>query len=291
MDITELMDILDLEELDTSLFRGQNYVTSWKRVFGGQVLGQALNAAYRTIPEDRIAHSLHGYFILGGDVSVPIIYQVDTLRDGGSFSTRRVTAIQKGRAIFVMAASFQLKQEGIDHQSEMPNVPGPSNILTEVQQVDLLKEHYPDLFIKIMNRQQSAIEFRPIEFLNFEAEDAGKEDRHVWMKLINPPTLSLRTQHELLAYASDYDLLLSALYPHRKEVDINKMFLASIDHAMYFHREFDFSKWLLYVIDSPSASNARGIGYGKIFNEQGVLVSTVIQEGLIRRMREKSKSS
>ena len=285
MDLNELIDIITLEQIDDRIFRGQNYITPWKRVFGGQVLGQALNAAYQTMPKERLVHSLHGYFILGGDVTRPIIYQVDTLRDGGSFSTRRVTAIQKGKVIFVMAASFQVKQEGIDHQNTMPTVVGPENLLTDLQQAELYKDQIPDIYKKLKNREQQAIEFRPVEKMNFDLEDAGKEERNVWMQVTEKIKMDLPLQHQLLAYASDYDLLLTALYPHRSEVEINKMFLASLDHAMWFHRDFDFSEWLLYVIDSPSASNSRGMGFGRIFDRQKRMVATVLQEGLIRPMR------
>ncbi|NNF21396.1 MAG: acyl-CoA thioesterase II, partial [Saprospiraceae bacterium] len=278
-------DLLTLEEIDKCLFRGRSYVTSWRRVFGGQVLGQALNAAYRTVPEDRLAHSLHGYFILPGNVDRDIIYQVDVLRDGGSFTTRRVTASQEGRAIFIMAASFQLKQEGIDHQNEMPQTKQPENLMTDVQQVEVLKQFAPELAKKLKGRSQNAIEFRPVENLGFDESIPGKTPRNVWMKVNEAGNYPIPLQHQMLAYASDYDLLLSAVYPHRNEIDINNIFVASLDHAMWFHRDFNFSDWLLYNIDSPSASNSRGMGYGRIFTSDGHLVSTVMQEGLIRIKR------
>ncbi|MDA8693009.1 acyl-CoA thioesterase II [Saprospiraceae bacterium] len=286
-DLQSLIDLITLEQLDTCLFRGQNFVTPWRRVFGGQVLAQSLNAAYQTVPEDRLAHSLHGYFILGGDVDVPIIYTVDVLRDGGSFTTRRVTATQKGKAIFVMAASFQVKQKGVDHQNTMPEAADPGSLLTDMEQAELIKEKMPDIYLKIKGREQHAFEFRPEKMLDFDSDMAGKEDRNVWMKVTADIEMSMPLQHQLLAYASDYDLLLTAVYPHRDEIDVNRIFLASIDHAMYFHRDFDLRQWQLYSIDSPSASNSRGMGYGRIFSSDGTLVSTVVQEGLIREMREK----
>ena len=285
-DLNSLIELLNLERLDTNLFRGQNFITPWKRVFGGQVLGQALNAAYQTVPKDRLAHSLHGYFILGGDVDVPIIYNVDTLRDGGSFTTRRVTAMQKGRAIFVMAASFQLKQDGFDHQNTMPPAEDPDKLLTDMQQAELIKDTMPDIYLKVKGSAQNAFEFRPEKMLDFNSAMAGQEDRNVWLKVTKDIEMDLPLQHQLLAYASDYDLLLTAVYPHRSEIDVNRIFLASIDHAMWFHRDFDLRNWLLYSIDSPSASNSRGMGYGRIFTEDGKLVSTVIQEGLIREIRK-----
>lgn len=283
--LEELIDLLTLEEIDKCLFRGKSYVTSWQRVFGGQVLGQALNAAYRTVPEDRLAHSLHGYFILPGDVDRDIIYQVDILRDGGSFTTRRVKASQGGKAIFIMAASFQLKQEGIEHQNDMPITKAPENLMTDIQQAEVLKQFAPELAEKLKSRAQNAIEFRPVEKLGFDDSIPGKTQRNVWMKINGSTNYPIPLQHQMLAYASDYDLLLSAVYPHRNEIDMNNIFLASLDHAMWFHRDFDFSNWLLYNIDSPSASNSRGIGYGRIFSSDGQLVSTVIQEGLIRIKR------
>jgi len=285
LNLDELIDLIQLEEIDDCLFRGQNYKTPWQRVFGGQVLAQALNAAYQTVPKDRIAHSLHSYFILAGDTSRPIIYQVSVTRDGGSFSTRRVTALQKGKAIFVMAVSFQKKQEGFDHQNTMPDVEGPENLMTDIAQAELLQEEAPDIYLRALARKIDALEFRPVEKLSFNQELAGKAIRHVWMKISEKKDIPLPLQHQLLAFASDYDLLLTAVFPHRTEINAMKLFIASLDHAMWFHRDMDFTDWLLYVIDSPSASNSRGMGYGRIFDQKGRLVSTVMQEGLIRVMR------
>ncbi len=283
---SELIDLLTLERIEDKIFRGQNYVTPWKRIFGGQVLAQSLSAAYQTVPEDRFVHSMHGYFILTGDVNVPVIYSVETIRDGGSFTTRRVTAIQKGRPIFVMACSFQLKQEGFDHQNEMPDVDGPEGLLTDIEQGEQIQKFMPDVAKKIFARKQGALEFRPVEKTVFENAFAGKKHRHVWMKLKSEEKLSIAQQHVLLAYASDYDLLLTSVYPHHSKVNVNELFIASLDHAMWFHRDLDFTDWMLYSIDSPSASNSRGMGYGRIFDRQGRLVSTVMQEGLIRNSRK-----
>lgn len=280
--LDDLINIIELEQLDTTLFRGQNYITPWKRVFGGQVLGQSLNAAYRTVADDRFAHSLHGYFILPGDVNRPIIYQVDVLRDGGSFSTRRVTASQNGKAIFVMSASFQLDQDGFDHQTQQPEVKRPNELVTDVEQIQVIKDYAPGLYKKMMARAQGAIEFRPVENILIPDPDVDDAIKNVWMKLTAQQELSKPLQQQLLAYASDYDLLLTAVYPHRGSFDPTKLFVASIDHAMFFHRDFDFNNWLLYAIKSPSASNSRGMGIGYIYNEDGTHVSTVIQEGLIR---------
>jgi len=280
--LLDLIELLNLEKLDDNLFRGQNYKTPWERVFGGQVLGQALNAAYQTVDPARIAHSLHSYFILPGDISQPIIYEVQVIRDGGSFSTRRVTAIQKGRPIFVSAISFQLEQEGFDHQNEMPEVDGPDNFMTDMQQAELIKEANPKVYKRIKARQQNALEFRPVEKVPFGDFMNSVSNRKVWMKVTQETDIPIPVQHQLLAYASDYDLLMTAVYPHGTKIDLSKLFIASLDHAMWFNREFDFTDWLLYDIDSPSASNSRGMGYGRIFDRKGRLVATVMQEGLIR---------
>jgi len=284
-DLNELIDIISLEKIDDCLLRGNNYQTSWKRVFGGQVLAQALNAAYSTVPKDRIAHSLHSYFILSGDVDLPIIYQVETIRDGGSFTTRRVKASQKGKVIFVMAASFQLRQDGFDHHIDPPKVGKPKSFMTDIEQAETIKDLSPKIYQRLKSRHQNAIEFRPVEKYPFEDFMSGNAERNVWMKTDPTHELSLAMQHQLLAFASDYDLLMTSLYPHNNKVDMTKMFLASLDHAMWFHRDFDFKDWLLYAINSPSASNSRGMGYGSIFDKKGRLVSTVMQEGLIRTIR------
>lgn len=283
MDIDSLLDIIQLEKIDHGLFSGKNNVPPWGRVFGGQVLGQALNAAYDEMPVDRICHSLHGYFILSGDVNKNIIYQVDPIRDGGSFSTRRVTALQNGKAIFVMAASFQKKETGVQHQSTIPDVKQPESLKTDLEQSQWIKPFSPGFYKSIEFRDKEAIEFRPVEGFQIPSEENQNDLRNIWMKLKQEKTLSIPIQQQLLAYASDYNLLMSAVVKHFTEIkDPKKLFVASLDHAMYFHRDFDFNEWLLYSIDSPSASNARGMGYGKIFSKTGAHICTVIQEGLIR---------
>jgi len=285
LDIDKLLDIIQLEKIDTCLFKGNNVITPWGRVFGGQVLAQALNAAYQTVPEDRFAHSFHGYFILPGDVNRPIIYTVEILRDGGSFTTRRVTASQNGKAIFVMASSFQLKQDGFNHAIEMPEVIPPEDLLTDIVLAEQLKEEMPDVYLKVMSRSLEAIKFKPEDQFDFDKMDVASMVRNVWMKLNKKQILSVPLQHQLLAYASDYDLLITSIIPHRTKENAFKFFIASLDHAMWFHRDFDLNDWLLYNINSPSASNARGMGHGKIFDKKGRLVCTVMQEGLIRLNR------
>lgn len=282
--IKELIDLINLEKIAENKFVGTNYQTPWKRVFGGQVLGQALHAAYQTVPADRFAHSMHGYFILPGDISEPITYEVDTIRDGGSFTTRRVVAMQKGRAIFNMAASFQLQQEGFDHQITMPNVLPPDVLLPDYEQIKNLQKTNPGLYRRLTIIHPNAIEFRPVENYQKIASQRGEPFRHVWFKAKEEIEIDLPCQHQLLAYASDYNLLTTAVLPHADQVDPTKVFYASIDHALWFHRDFKMDNWLLYATDSPSASGSRGFSRGSIFNQQGNLIASVVQEGLIRQV-------
>lgn len=282
--VEELIDLLNLEKIEENIFRGQNYQAPWNRVFGGQVLAQSLYAAYQTVPDDRFVHSLHGYFILTGDIGKPIIYEVDRIRDGGSFTTRRVVAIQHGQAIFNMSASFQLIQEGFDHQVTMPEVSAPEDSVSEEKMADNFKEKAPEIYRRLTRSRP--IEFRRVDNLNpLEAKNISPF-QHVWFKAKGSLPGDKRLHQAVLAYASDYNLLGTALLPHREQIDINKIFLASLDHAMWFHRDFSIDEWLLYAIDSPSASNSRGFTRGKIFNRDGVLVASVAQEGLIRAMKK-----
>lgn len=283
----ELLELLDLEKLEENLFRGQNYVAPWGRIFGGQVLAQSLHAASQTVPEERCAHSMHGYFILAGDPSVPVVYQVDRLRDGGSFATRRVTAIQKGRPIFNMAASFQLDQPGVDHQIDMPDVPQPEEVQSDLEYAKELKESNPDWYRRLS--LPKPIEFRTVEKIDYTNPTGHEPYRHVWMKAIGDLPEDKRAHQEVLAYGSDYGLLTTAFLPHFQDVDIRKVFFASLDHAMWFHKDFRIDDWLLYALDSPSASNSRGFSRGNIFNREGKLVASVTQEGLMRIMDDRKK--
>ena len=285
--IKELVELLTLERISETIFKGQNYMTPWKRVFGGQVLGQALHAAYQTVPDDRFAHSLHGYFILTGNINKPITYEVDITRDGGSFTTRRIAAIQEGKAIFVMAASFQLKQEGFDHQISMPNVLPPEVLLPDYEQLKGLEESDPYLYRRLTVIHPNAIEFRPVENYYKTNVKSGQPFRNVWIRSHEKIDLDLPMQHQILAYTSDFKLLGTASLPHLNRADMSKLFFASIDHAMWFHRDFKIDEWLLYAMDSPSASNSRGFSRGNIFDREGKLVASVVQEGLIRKIRTK----
>ena len=279
--IAELLNILELEQLEKNRFRGITKDIGSKSVFGGQVLAQALNAATRTVPEDRLVHSLHGYFILPGDIQEPIIYEVDTIRDGRSFTTRRVVAIQQGKAIFIMAASFQIEEKGLDHQIEMLNVPHPDSLagFEEIAQ-RLEKEGHP--IPPWYKKKNWPIDIRPVEYIHPYEPGNRPPFRHVWFRAAEPLPDAKSIHRYLLAYASDFNLLISALLPHNVSMAKTPLIIASIDHAMWFHREFRADQWLLYAIDSPSASNARGFCRGSIFSQDGRLVASVTQEGLIR---------
>ena len=247
--IRALIELLDLEQIDDNIFRGQNYQAPWGRVFGGQVLAQAINAARRTVPEDRFLHSMHGYFILGGDIGHPIIYQVDRIRNGRSFTTRRVVAIQKGRAIFNMSASFQIKEKGFEHQIEMPDVPAPETLISDQEWAKKYKETLPELYRRYQIKRP--IEFRPVEQYDPINVKNQKPFRHIWLrtkeKLPNDPCL----HQEVLAYISDYNLMTTALLPHRASFIQKQMQMASLDHAMWFHHDFKVDEWLLYALDKP----------------------------------------
>ena len=281
----ELIDLLTLEKKDEYNFEGNNYKTAWGRVFGGQVLGQSLHAAYQTVQENRIAHSMHGYFILGGDINVPINYHVDTIRDGRSFTTRRVVAFQKGKAIFNMAASFHIKEEGESHQINMPNVLTPDLLLTDLQQAEGLQHKDPERFQRLMKAHPQIFEFKPVDKAIFLQTQNSPPLAHIWFRIKEKIKGSLPLQQQILAFASDYSLLLSATLPHREKLMNAKMYYASLDHALWFHRDFKIDDWLLYSIESPSASNARGFSRGSIFNKNGVMVASVTQEGLMRKYK------
>ena len=275
-----LTSLLTLKQLDTHRFEGENYQTVWKRVYGGQVLAQALHAANQTVPVDRSVHSLHGYFILPGDINTSIEYKVEALRDGGSFTTRRVTALQNDKAIFVLAASFQIQQEALDQHVASPAARDPEGLLSDVDRL-MTEEGISDkMKLYLLGRQPFAFEFRP------EKEYAQKvmpnENRNIWFKLKKEILLDQRQQQEFLAYAVDYDLLVMSVISHYQNDFEQALQVASLDHAMWFHRPFDVNEWLLFSMDSPNVSGARCLGKGSIFDRKGNLVATVIQEGLAR---------
>ena len=280
--ISELLHILELEQLTETRFRGESKDIGSRAVFGGQVLAQALNAATRTVPEDRFAHSLHGYFLLPGDIKAPIEYEVDLTRDGGSFTTRRVVAWQYGKAIFVTAASFQKEEEGLDHQIEMLNVPPPESLESIADTAKRFASQLPHK-PKWLFSEERPIDFRPVEAINPLNPGKRPPFRHVWFRSNGKLPDAKPFHRYTMAYASDFNLLVSALLPHNVSFFTQKgLKMASIDHAIWFHRNFRADEWLLYAIDSPSASNARGFCRGSIFTRDGKLVASVTQEGLIR---------
>ncbi len=279
--VKDLVELLDLEPIEVNLFRGQSPEDSWQRVFGGQVIGQALVAAQRTVEDDRTCHSLHAYFIRPGDPKVPIVYEVDRARDGRSFTTRRVIAIQHGKQIFNMAASFQVAEEGFDHQFPMPDVPAPEDLPSERD----LREKVVDRVPRSM--RDRFLRPRPIELRFVEPPsymDAEKRDpiSHVWFRAVAPIADNVALHQCVLAYASDMTLLDTCINPHGVTWMDGKVQSASLDHAMWFHRPFRADEWLLYAQDAPSASGARGFNRGNIFTRDGVLIASVTQEGLIR---------
>jgi len=276
-----LLSILDLEPLEENLFRGRSPQQGWQRVYGGQVLGQALVAAVRTVPVDRFAHSLHAYFLLAGDPSRPIVYNVERVRDGGSFTTRRVTAIQHGRAMFVMSASFHIAEPGLDHQNTMPKVPPPEDLPSEQQLTAKLLAHLPENMRSYWERERP-IEMRPLDVSRYFAREKRAPEQMVWMRASGRLPDAFPLHQCVLAYASDFTLLDTALIAHGKLMFDKDMQLASLDHALWFHRPFRADEWMLYAQDSPSSHGARGFCRGNVFTRDGVLVASVCQEGLMR---------
>ena len=280
--LQSFLDLLDLESIEVNIFRGQNRSIGSKRVFGGQVLAQSLVAAGRTVEEDRHAHSLHAYFILPGDVAAPIVYQVERLRDGGSFTTRRVTAVQHGRPIFNAAVSFHRDEGGLDHQAPMPPVPGPDGLPSEVELARQLEHLFPDS-LKAVYTAERPIEWRPVDPINpFAPERREPPVNHVWIRAVDAVPGGLVMQQAVLAYASDYGLLGAALLPHGRSFLQRDLQAASLDHALWFHRPFRADEWLLYTMDGPSAAGALGFTRGTLHTRDGRLVASVAQEGLIR---------
>jgi acyl-CoA thioesterase-2 len=280
--LADLVDLLALERLDRDLFRGRSQDLGWGAIFGGQVLGQALSAAAQTVTGDRPVHSLHGYFVRAGDVRRPIVYQIDRLRDGKSFSTRRVVAVQEGEAIFSLEASFQTVEEGFDHQDPMPEVP-PPDALTSERELALAMAHELPEIVRPMATAERPIEIRPVEVRNPLQPRVSAPRRHMWYRAIDRLPDDPALHRYLLAYASDFSFLGTAMDPHGVSWLMPGMQVASLDHAMWFHRPFRFDDWLLYAVDSPSASGGRGLVRGQFFDRRGRLVASAAQEGLIRR--------
>ncbi|MCS4244889.1 acyl-CoA thioesterase-2 [Rhizobium sp. BIGb0125] len=278
----KLVETLDLEKLEENLFRGTSPQIGWQRVFGGQVIAQALVAAHRTVDADRFIHSLHAYFMRPGDPSVPIIYQVERIRNGSSFNTRRVVAIQHGEPIFSMSASFQIEEEGYDHQMPAPKVPAPESLLSETQLQEAFLAKAPPMIRKYWQNKRP-IEIKPVSLAHYISNEKLAPNQDVWVRAVGDVPDDRCFQAAILAYLSDMTLLDTSLYAHGTTIFDPSIQVASLDHAMWFHRPCKLDDWLLYSQDSPSASGARGLTRGSIMTRDGVLIASVTQEGLIRK--------
>lgn len=290
--LTDLIQLLVLERIEDNIFRGESRDIGSAQVFGGQVLGQALSAAHRTV-EGRVAHSLHAYFLRRGDMEAPIIYEVDRARDGGSFSVRRVVAIQHGRPIFNLAASFQACEDGLEHQAEMPDIAGPDGLqdMTEVPADKLAL--IPEKMRRFLTDKRP-FEFRPVQSINFDKPEKLPPVKQVWIRAVDQLPDDPALHQVLLAYVSDYELLGTSVLPHALPFGRGKVQMASLDHALWFHRACRVDAWLLYSFDSPNASGARGFARGQFFKQDGTLVASTAQEGLVRvldEQRETTKAS
>ena len=287
--VDDLVTLLSLERLEVNLFRGQSRDIGSKQVFGGQVLGQALSAANYTV-EERVVHSLHAYFLRGGDMHAPIIYEVDRQRDGRSFSNRRVVAIQHGRPIFNMAASFKIPEQGLEHQSDMPEVPQPED-LSELS-LDTISgtDRLPQKMRRFLYHQRP-FEFRWVQPPEYTEPKKREPSRQVWFKTAGPLPDNPDLHRAMLAYASDYGLLTTALLPHGISLFNEQAQVVSLDHAMWFHRPFRVDEWLLYAYDSPNASGGRGLSNGSVYTADGTLVACTAQEGVMRIRKPRNTES
>ncbi len=278
--LADLLKLLELERIEDRIFRGESRDLGGARVFGGQVLGQALTATSYTV-QGRQVHSLHAYFLVAGDVAAPIVYEVDVARDGKSFSNRHVVAIQHGQPIFNMTASFQIPEEGLEHAAPMPQVPGPEGLAD-------VRELPPDVLAKVPEKMQRFLtherpfEFRPVEPIHVIAPPRAAPVRHIWVKTVDALPDNADLHRNVLAYVSDYQLVSTATLPHGIHFAEGNVQLASLDHAMWFHRPFRADDWLLYAMESPNASAGRGLALGRFFTRDGKLVASTAQEGVVR---------
>jgi acyl-CoA thioesterase-2 len=281
-DMQELVGILDLEKIEENLFRGTSPEVGWQRVFGGLVIAQALTAANRTVDAERFVHSLHGYFLRPGDPTVPILYEVDRIRDGASFTTRRVVAVQHGKAIFTLSASFQVDEPGLEHQATMPKVPRIEDLPDPEQLYESYLKDAP-AHIKRFWLRERPVEIIPVSMTHYISNDALEPLQHIWIKANGTVPQSRPLQAAILAYLSDMTLLDTALFPHGLSVFERSIQGASLDHSMWFHAADPLDDWLLYSTDSPFSGGARGLARGSIFNRSGRLIASTAQEGLIRK--------
>lgn len=275
-----LAEILDLEAIEVNLFRGSSPNDGFPRIFGGLVIAQALLAAYKTVPE-RVCHSLHAYFIRPGDINLPVLYEVERARDGGTFTTRRVAAIQNGEQIFNLACSFQTPEEGFEHQSLMPSAPAPDDVQTEGDFLRGLGDQIPPRMLRFLDKPRP-IDIRWVDPQNPISPEKKSGTKEVWMRARAPIGDDVKMQQAALAYASDMAFMESALRPHGLIWTTPGLQSASLDHAMWFHRPFNFNDWTLFAQDSPSASQGRGMVRGQMFSQDGTLLASVAQECLMR---------
>jgi len=287
--IERLVELMDLEVIEENIFRGESQDIGSPQVFGGQVLGQALMAASRTV-EDRLVHSLHAYFLRRGDFEAPIVYEVDRARDGGSFSNRRIIAVQHGEQIFNMTASFQKPEDGLEHQSKMPEVK-PPNELEDL--VDLIKPEWVEQLpgrIKRMLTRRRPFEVRPVEIPHFLTNQTREPIKHSWIRANGKVPDHQGLHQALLAYVSDYDLLTTAILPHGTNLMQNRFQMASLDHAMWFHKPMMVDEWMLFAYESTRSSGSRGFARAEIFAQDGTLIASTSQEGLMRVRRQSAKT-
>lgn len=286
----QLLDLLELKQIDKLVFEGRSETVGSPNVFGGQVLAQALNAAYQTVVDGRNCHSMHAYFILPGDLNKPIQYKVQQVRDGGSFTTRYVSAEQDGKSIFVLAASFQKSEQGYEFQTEMPDVPEPESLLSLDEIYQQAKAFLPEKMAKFLSRERP-VTFKPSVLPDLFSPKDLPPYQNTWIRFNDiTDDISLRQFHQVLAYASDYNLLTTALQPHASVAHPGNTMLASLDHALWFNRvPENFSDWFLFHIDVESSSNSRSLVSGKFFSRDGRLIATVAQEGLARKLSKKGK--
>lgn len=289
--VQALVELLKLEPIGVNRFRGQCEDLGFRNLFGGQVLGQSLSAASQTLPQGEWApHSLHAYFLRPGNVVDAIEFEVDCVRDGRSFAMRRITASQKGKAILTMMCSFQHPEEGFEHQDTMPEVKGPEGILSQLELSRMFKDKFPESVREIYTADKP-IEIRAIDPINIFAPKKQEPIKYVWMKadakLADDPMLHAN----VLTYASDFNLIGTSMMPHGVSFAQKDMRVASLDHAIWFHRPVKMDEWLLYSLDSPSASSGRGFCRGQVFNQQGEMVASVSQEGLIRKVEPADNAS
>ena len=290
--VQELIDLLRLEAIGVNRFRGQCQDLGFKNLFGGQVLGQTLSAASQTLPEGEWApHSLHAYFLRPGNVIDSLEFEVDCVRDGRSFAVRQITASQNGKAILTMMASFQHPEEGFEQQEKMPDVQGPEGLASQLELTRMFKDKFPERLRDIYTADKP-IEIRAIDPINIFAPKKQEPIKYVWMKTDAPLADDPMLHANVLTYATDFNLIGTSMMPHGVSFAQRDMQVASLDHAIWFHRPIKFDDWMLYALDSPSASSGRGFCRGKIFNQQGELVASVAQEGLIRQIdiSEKDKA-